>query len=140
MRAAAGLFGVLFTGVLSQALAADPQPAPPAAVAPAGQQSATAPAAAPTTAPASSDSETIKPPLTVIGTKPELTPQEKELLSRGYKIEMRHGDKYFCRREQQIGSRFEVKSCDTAESIEARRVDSQEAVRVIQNDRATVNK
>jgi hypothetical protein len=139
MRVAVGLFGVLFTGVLSQALAADPQPAPPASVAPAEQQSATAPAAAQTTAAASSDSATIKPPVTVVGTKPELTPQEKDLLARGYKLEMRHGDKYFCRREQQIGSRFEVKSCDTAQSIEARRADSQEALRVIQTDRSKVS-
>lgn len=76
----------------------------------------------------------------MIGTKPELTPADKELLSRGYKLEMRHGEKWFCRMEGEIGSRFEHKSCDTAESIEAHRVESQEALRVIQNDRPGAGK
>jgi hypothetical protein len=149
MRVTAGLIAVLCTGVLSQALAADP-PAPPppapAAVAPvdqpsatppAGQQSATTPAAQQNAA--SPTAGTIKPGVTVVGTKPELTPQDKELLSRGYKLEMRHGEKYFCRTETQIDSRFPVRNCDTAQSIEAQRASSQEALRVITNDRAMVN-
>ena len=143
MRAVAGLISVLFTGVLSQAWAAEPQDPPPSqsqsTAAPAAQPSATAPAAQPTAAAGTSDSSSIKPPVTVVGTKPELTPQEKELLSRGYKLEMRHGEKYFCIREAQIGSRFENKNCDTAQSIEARRLDSQEALRVIQADRSKVS-
>jgi hypothetical protein len=138
MRTAPGLITVLFTGVMYQAMAADPPP--PAAAAPAEQQSATTPATQQTATPATPESSSIKPPITVVGTKPDLTPQDKELLSRGYKLEMRHGEKYFCMTEQVLGSRRQIKNCDTAESIEARRLDSQEAVRVIQNDRATVNK
>jgi hypothetical protein len=143
MRAIAGLIGVLFTGVLSQALATEPPPvsASPSqpAAAPAEQQSATAPAASQSAAPATTDSSTIKPPVTVVGDKSELTAQDKEIISRGYKLEMRHGDKYFCRREPQIGSRFEVKSCNTAESIEAQRQNGQEALRAIQADRSKVS-
>jgi hypothetical protein len=125
------------TGVASQGLAAEPQAPPPppsqsaSATAPAAQQNAVSPAAG--SAPA-------KPAITVIGTKPELTPQDKELISRGYKLEMRHGEKYFCIREQVLGSRFETKQCDTAQSIEAHRLESQEAVRTIQNDRPQVGK
>jgi|HubBroStandDraft_5_1064220.scaffolds.fasta_scaffold252008_1 hypothetical protein len=144
MRTAAGLVTVLFAGVMTQAWAADPPSPPqspaPTATAPAEQQSA-APAAAPQTAPAASESGAIKPPVTVTSSKPEdLTLADKELLSRGYKLEMRHGEKYFCRREQQIGSRFEVKNCDTAESIESHRASGQEALRTIQNDRPQINK
>jgi hypothetical protein len=81
----------------------------------------------------------INPGVTVAGTKPEMTPDEKELLSRGYKLEMRHGEKYFCRREQQLGSRFEIKSCDTAQSIQAHRLDSQETVREIESNRPKIS-
>jgi hypothetical protein len=144
MRTATALIAIMFTGVLSQALATEPQPVSPsagqAAPTPGEQQSAApAPAAQPNAATPAADSASIKPPITVVGTKAELTPPEKELISRGYKLEMRHGEKYFCIREQQIGSRFEVKNCDTAQSIEARRIDSQEAVRVIQADRSKVS-
>jgi hypothetical protein len=153
MRTAAALITVLFTGVVSLALATEPPPMSPsagqAAPTPAEQQSTStsgqqsAPAAAPQTnaaAPAS-DSTSIKPPVTVVSAKPgELTPQEKEIVSRGYKLEIRHGERYFCRREQQIGSRFETKSCDTAQSIEAHRQESQEVLRTIQTDRPQVGK
>jgi hypothetical protein len=152
VRAAAGLLTVLCAGVLcQQALAAEPPvpPPPPAAAAPAGQQSATtpggqknaaAPAAQQNAVTPTAESTPIKPPITVVGTKPELTPQDKELLSRGYKLEMRHGEKYFCRLESQIDSRFQIRSCDTAQSIEAHRASGQEALRVIQSDRSQINK
>ena len=149
MRTVAGLIGVLFAGVLSQALAAEPAaptPPPPAgqqsATATDGQQSAAAPAAPQNAAPPPTPASTsIKPPVTVVGTKPEdLTSADKELMKQGYRLEMRHGEKYFCRREQHIGSRFEVKSCDTAQSIEAHRQEGQEALRTIQNDRPQVGK
>jgi hypothetical protein len=133
--------------------ASQPAPTPPAA-APAAEQTAapaqdtaaapraekgpSAPGAQPAAA-ADTASNALKPGLTVVGAKPELTPEEKELISRGYKLEMRHGEKYFCHREEQLGSRFEIKSCDTAQSIQAHRIESQDAVRSIQNDRSLVN-
>jgi hypothetical protein len=128
----------------SEPPAASPPPAAatpaeqPSATAPAGQQSATTPAAQQNAA--SPAAGTIKPDVTVVGTKPELTPQDKELLSRGYKLEMRHGEKYFCIKETPIESRFPVKNCGTAQSIEAQRASSQEALRAIQNDRSQINK
>ena len=133
MRTAAGLLTVLFTGALSQVLAAEPPPSSPAPVAPTEQQSVAAPAAEKSaTAPA-------KPAPTAAATKPELTPEDKELISRGYKLEMRHGEKYFCRVETEVGSRFPLKSCDTAQSIQAHRASGQEALRVITSDRSWVN-
>jgi hypothetical protein len=83
-------------------------------------------------------STVIKPGVTVVGAKPELTSEDKQLIARGYKLEVRQSEKYFCRREQQIGSRFEIKTCDTAQSIRARRAESQEAVRVIQNNNSRI--
>ena len=153
MRTAAALMTVLFTGAVSLALATEPPPMSPsagqAAPTPAdqqstssgGQQSAPTPPAQSNAPAPASDSTSIKPPVTVVSTKPgELTPQEKEIVSRGYKLEIRHGERYFCRREQQIGSRFETKSCDTAQSIEAHRQESQEVLRTIQSDRPQVGK
>jgi hypothetical protein len=133
--------------VSQQALATDP-PAPSAsatnaradpqgAKAPLGDKSAAAPTNAASPTP---ETPTVNPGLTVVGAKPELTPDEKELLSRGYRLEMRHGDKYFCRREAQIGSRFEIKNCATSDAILARRSESQDALRAIQNDRSQINK
>ena len=91
-------------------------------------------AVSPPTAPSA-----INPGVTVVGRKQDLTPGEQELVNRGYKLEVHSGAKYFCRREQQLGSRFEQKVCESAQSIEAHRADSQEAVRVLQSDRTLVN-
>jgi hypothetical protein len=148
VRVAVGLVALLGSGVLCQALATEP-PAAPAAPTPAVPQSTTA-----SSAPASSEQSAATspaeqnaapaPPAKIVVTgnkdKPDLTPQDKEMISRGYKLEMRHGEKYFCRMESQMDSRFQVKSCNTAESIEAQRLSSQEALRAIQNDRPQIGK
>jgi len=153
VRVTTRLLIVLCAGAFcQQALADEPQAASqtPAAAAAStaeqhaatsgGEKSAAAPAAQQNAAPPTAGSPSVKPGLTVVGTKPELTDEDKELLARGYKLEMRRGEKYFCRREQQIGSRFETKSCNTAESIEAQRLNGQEAMRAIQSDRPQIGK
>jgi hypothetical protein len=156
VRVSAGLLTVLCAGVLCQQALGDEPPAPAQSPAPAtataastadqgavpagGEKSAAAPAAPQNAAPSTAASTSVKPGLTVVGTKPELTAEDKELMARGYKLEMRRGEKYFCRREQQIGSRFETKSCNTAESIEAQRLNGQEAMRAIQSDRPQIGK
>jgi hypothetical protein len=122
-------------------LAAEPKPAsassPPApAPAAAEPQTATAtPASAeqPSAAKSASDST----PAATAAAKPdagktELTAADHELMSQGYKLEMRHGEKYFCRRETIMGSHFEQKTCNTAASIEAQMASSQELVRRMQ--------
>ncbi len=151
MRVSAAYLTVLCAILCQQARADDPpapsQPAAPTTTVPtSAQPSATPPAAekgaatdAEQKAAPAAASPVIKPGVTVVGTKPDLTPDEKELIKGGYKLEMRHGEKYFCRWEQQMGTRFETKYCDTAQSIQAHRVESQEAVRTIQNDRPLIN-
>lgn len=135
MRTAAGLLTVLCAGGgLTQVLAEEPQPASKAPLASAEQQSVATPVAE------KSAATSAKPTVTVVGTKPEFTPEEKELISRGYKFEMRHGERYFCRLETEVGSRFPLKSCDTAQSIQSHRASGQEALRVITSDRSWVNK
>jgi hypothetical protein len=116
---------------------AAPTTAEPSATSAAGGKSA-APGAEQKAAP-EAESPTLKPGVTVVGAKQDLSPEDKELIARGYKLEMRQGEKYFCRREQQLGSRFETKVCESAQSIQAHRVESQEAVRTIQNDRPLIN-
>jgi hypothetical protein len=142
MRVTAAYLSILCALSWQQAHADDPPAAPttaapsavePSSVPPAAEKRADAAPEAGQKAAPGNTSAVLKPGVTVVGSKPELTPEEKQLIARGYKLEMRQGEKYFCRREQQIGSRFETKICDTATSIEAHRAESQEAVRVLQN-------
>jgi hypothetical protein len=43
---------------------------------------------------------------------------EKHFLSEGYKVEMHNGEKYFCRHEEQLGSRLGgQKQCTTAQQL-----------------------
>jgi hypothetical protein len=136
MRVPAAILTVLCAILCQQAQADDP-PAPGQAAAPAtvaalpGAEQKAAPQAA---------SSTLKPEVTVVGSKPELTADEKELINRGYKLEMHDGEKFFCRREEQLGSRVNThKTCDTGQSIQAHRADSREAVRAIQTNTPHIN-
>jgi hypothetical protein len=93
---------------------ADPEASAPAAT-PATPASATpaAPAAAahPAT-PAAADKANVE----IDAAK--MDQLEKHFLSEGYKIEMHNGEKYFCRREEQLGSRLGgQKQCQTAQQL-----------------------
>jgi len=146
MRVTASLLTVLCAIWCQQAQADDPpaptQPAAPttAAQTTAAQTTAAAPATSASTSAepkgsAQAASPELKPGVTVVGAKPDLTPEEKDLINRGYKLEVHNGEKYFCRREQQLESRLPgPKTCDSAQQIQARRLESQEAVRVIQTN------
>jgi hypothetical protein len=145
MRVTAGLIIVLCTGLGSQALAAEPQPLSPpqSAPAPTEQQSATAPGSEHSTA-----TPAVTPTPAVTATpagapdadKAQMTREEHDLIARGYKLEIRRGERYFCRREAELGSHFDVKTCNTAESIEAHRANSVETVREMQANKPEINK
>jgi hypothetical protein len=144
MRAAAVLFSVLCAGAWSQAPAAEPQPQspPPSTVTPTEQQSATAAVEPSAATPAGVQNASSPTSATQVATaakpdtgKLEPTADEKELMARGYKLEIRHGQRYFCRRESELGSHFDVKTCNTAESIEAHRANSVETVRQMQTNK-----
>jgi hypothetical protein len=57
----------------------------------------------------------------------ELTADEKNLLARGYKVETRNGQKYFCHNEAALGTRFKNKVCATAEQLAGVRQESKDA-------------
>jgi hypothetical protein len=160
MRAAAGLLTILCTGALSLAQAAEAPLGPPQTeTTPTAQQSAAAPAAEHSTAAPAAASPavgTMSPaaaapasaatpapaatsPAAADAGKPQLTREEHDLISRGYKLEIRHGDKYFCRREAELGSHFDVKTCNTAESIESHRANSVETVREMQANKPEIS-
>jgi len=128
MRGTRAFLILLCVGAGSQALAADPpapiqvqpgQPAPAAAVTP------------PTTA-ATTDS-TANSAKADASPKSDVTEaQAKSLRSAGYRPEVRKGQTLYCRREAQIGTRFESKVCGTFEEIERSIQNSQELATRIQ--------
>jgi hypothetical protein len=62
--------------------------------------------------------------------KAELNDSEKNLLHHGYKLEVRDGVNYFCRKEPVLGTRLrETKVCGTEESVLHRNERDQGTVR-----------
>ena len=127
MRFVVGVLACIGVGGISVALA-DPSttasaPSAPSAPASANPAAATPQAAPATPAPttpapaaqaASAPAQDNKPAVIVQGT-PEVDTVEKHFLAEGYKLEMRNGEKVFCRREEQLGSRLGgQKVCSTA--------------------------
>jgi hypothetical protein len=110
MRRIVGVLACIGLGGISVALANPPSPSAPAAAQP--TSSAPAPAAAQSAAPAAASAPAE-------AAKPEVDLQEKHFLSEGYKIEMHNGEKYFCRREEEMGTRLgsNKKMCATAQQL-----------------------
>lgn len=141
MRRIMGFLMSACVGAGSYALAADPpvspnqvetgQPAPAAGVAAATSPAAATPPAtvsAPATAVAADSSAKSEPT-----SKSDVTPaQLKDFRQAGYKPEVRNGQTYFCRKEAQLGTRFESKTCGTAAEIEHATASSQELAERIQ--------
>jgi hypothetical protein len=101
---------------------ADPAQSTPPSTAPASATATSAaqpaPAATPSApAPAAQQTQPAKQTVVVQGT-PEFDALEKHFLSEGYKLEMHNGEKYFCRREDELGSRLGGhKACSTAQQL-----------------------
>jgi hypothetical protein len=96
MRSTPGLLTSIWIGIgtVSVAVAADP---------PAAQTTATSSAS---TA-ASTSNATSAAASTPSANQGMSADEEKKLISSGYKIEMKNGEKRYCRREAQMGTRFE---------------------------------
>jgi len=137
MRLAVGLLASLSVVGLSQAFATDPPPpsatppATPSAAAPTPTPPASTPAPA-SSAPQASTTTPAQPAAPAKDAKAELTPQEKNLISQGYKVETRNGNKYFCKSEASLGSRFPHKTCQTEDQIMANTRDSKDVTRQVQ--------
>jgi len=121
MRLAVGLLAFLSGFGIAPAFATDPTPPSPS---PQAQQSATAPAttapaaATPTASTATTATQSNASQATAPGAKStDLTPQEKNLISSGYSLQIRKGEKFFCKSEASLGTRFTRKTCQTADQI-----------------------
>ena len=129
MRYLARLFISLWVGALSQALAAEPPLPSPAPVqsTPVPSESGTA-AATPLAANAAK---------TEVPKADDLAAQTKRLRSQGYKPEVHSGRTVFCRKETQLGSRFETKLCGTTDELDKAALYGMEVTEAIQRDTVT---
>jgi hypothetical protein len=110
------VFGLLACAAMNIALADDP-PALPAS-APAATAPAPASAAQPAAAAAPSAAQPAADPQAAAAAAAQADAQEKHFVSEGYSVEMHHGNKMFCRREDQLGSRLGAKKyCSTGEQL-----------------------
>jgi hypothetical protein len=127
MRSVLALLVCVAGGGFSLALA-DPPAATPEPATQATAATPANPAAAPVAAtPAAGVTITGTTPATPAA--PQVDPMERHFLSEGYKIEMHHGDKYFCRREEEMGSRLGgQKYCSTIEQLAATEKEAQHSV------------
>jgi hypothetical protein len=69
---------------------------------------------------------------------PEVDPTDKHFLSEGYRMQMRNGQKVFCRREDQLGSRLGgAVMCNTAEELKQIETQAHATVERAQNQQAS---
>lgn len=147
MRLVSGVLACVFAGTVSMAWAEDPLPdatnnaAPAATAAPAAPAApaASAPTAAASAAPASAPKSSVT--VTAAATPPpapEVDQTDKHFLSEGYKIQMRNGEKKFCRREDQLGSRLGgAMTCSSGEELKQIETQASASVERAQHQQAT---
>jgi len=101
------LFALVFVIIASASLAlADPPAAAPSQPAATSAPTSSPAAATPQAAPAAA------------AAKPPVDPREQRLLSQGFKPMTRNGEKLFCKRETQLGSRLStVERCGTVDQL-----------------------
>lgn len=121
MRNLIGFLAAISVGALSTTAFATDPPAPSAASA--TSTSATTPDKS---AEAKTTSSTSDSKLKLVAGDEAADKQLKRLKAAGYKPEMRGGEVVFCRKEAQLGSRFEKKMCNTAEALEQQMNSAQE--------------
>ena len=113
----------LGVGVGSHALAAEP---------PVPSTEPVATAAPPSTTVSSADPSADSPKSDATSKSGISASQTKALRLAGYKPEVRNGQTLYCRREAQLGTRFDSKVCGTIEDIERSIQNSQELASRIQ--------
>jgi len=79
-----------------------------------------APPAASPAAPAQAATAAAAKPAVVVESTAETDALERHFLAEGYKLEMHNGEKLFCRREEELGSRLgSHKACGTVQQLAA---------------------
>jgi len=124
MRFAMPALAFLGVGALALAAAADPAPTPqpertaaPAALTTDSASPATS-AATGVPAPPPGPSRAASQPAAATAAAPALSAAEQRLLSQGYKPQMRNGQKIYCRREAELGSRISAgQKCGTVTEL-----------------------
>ena len=111
---------IVYAGTAASAFAAGSGGEPPSHAPPPASTEAPAPAqdATPASSAASSATPAAKQPVKVVLI--DNTPNDeqlKQILSRGYRPEGRGDQVLYCRREAQVGTRFETKTCRTSQRI-----------------------
>src|SRR4051812_15459074 len=135
MRNLIGFLAAISVGALSTtAFAADP-PAPSAA----SSTSTSATTTPDKSADAKTTSSTSDGKVKLVAGDEAADKQLKRLKAAGYKPEMRGGEVVFCRREAQLGSRFETKKCSTAEVLERQMTAAQEITSQTQRNATMIN-
>jgi len=105
---------------------------PPSAAAP--STSATQPAQATTATPAAPAAQ----PSSSVTITAEQAAMEKHFVAEGYKVEMRHGQKYYCRREETLGTRLGgQKFCSTEDQLKATEAQARDLVGTSQRQQTT---
>jgi hypothetical protein len=126
MRFIVGMLASVSVAAVSLALA-DPPAAPDSSAAAAAQA-----------APAATPGSAAGTPTASVNVTAQADQMEKHFVSEGYKIEMHHGDKYFCRREEVLGSRLGgQKYCSTLEQLTAHEAEAKELVERSQRQQTT---
>jgi len=124
MRFAIPALALLGGRAITQKDTADPAPTtqpertatPPALVTDSASTTPSAATAVP--APPHSSSTAASQPAGPSPAAPALSAQEQRLLNQGYKPQMRDGEKIYCRREKQLGSRIStVQHCGTVAQL-----------------------
>jgi hypothetical protein len=142
MRLVSGVLACVFAGAVSVVLAEDPPPSTtnnsaPAAAAPSAARATTADSPAPV-AGAPKSAVTVTAAATPPPAAPEVDQTDRHFLAEGYKMQMRNGQKVFCRREEQLGSRLGgALNCNTAEELKQIETQAHAAVERAQNQQAT---
>jgi hypothetical protein len=148
MRSVLALLACVAGGGLSVALA-DPPAAPAStseAATPATPATPGNPAAAPVAATSAGGVTTTgatpagpaAQPASSVTITAEQAAMEKHFLAEGYKVEMRNGQKYYCRREETLGTRLgSQKFCSTEEQLKATEAQAKDLVGTSQRQQAS---
>ncbi len=142
MRLFSGVLASVFLGAVSMAMAEDPPGEVTNNSTPADAPSPAAPAATTATpapvAGAAKSSVTVTAAATPLPAAPQIDQTDKHFLAEGYKIQMSNGQKKFCRREDQLGSRLGgAMTCNSAEELKQIETQAHAAVQKAQYQQST---
>jgi hypothetical protein len=132
MRTVVAMLACLGVGAISLALADPSTTAPGTSAAPPSAATSAPTAAAPAT-PAAAAPTAAAPAAPAANGAPALDPKEQQLLAKGYKMQMRNGQRVFCRHEEELGSRVGGKTvCATPDQLIRAQLDAKDTMQQAQ--------